>query len=300
MKRASFSRPAGELFFRLWGALPPRFIRLAAKGGGLLWYKLDQRHRQVAESNIRLALGYQDERAVQSLAKENFIHIAQVLLEAPMVASITAENCKDFVTVQGLELLQSSLQLGKGVFYLSGHIGNWEWQGYVSPFFVRNRLNVVVRPLSSDRLNRLLSVLRERSGNRIIDKKDATRPIFRALQRNEMVGVLLDQNSSRGSGVYAPFFGVHVVTHRALATLAIKSGAPVHPAFNWREPSGKYCIEIQPAIPIPRNGSLKQRVYEATSLFNSALEAQIRRYPSQWFWIHRRFKHYRTDFVELK
>jgi len=299
MKSLNSNQPTVELFFKLWGALPPHFIRWTAKWAGLLWYKLDQRHRQVAESNIRLALGRQDERTVQSLAKDNFIHIAQVFLEMPIVASITAENCKDFVTVRGMEFLQSSMELGKGVFYLSGHIGNWEWQGYVSPFFVSNRLNVVARPLSSNRLNRLLSTLRERSGNRIIDKKDATHPIFRALQQNEMVAVLLDQNSSRGSGIYAPFFGVYALTHRALAVLAIKSGAPVHPVFNWRESSGKYCIEVQPAIPIPQTGSLNERVYEATALFNSALEAQIRRHPSQWFWVHRRFKHHRSDFVEL-
>lgn len=300
MKTANCARSAAECFFRCWGALPYGLIRVAAKWGGLLWYRIDKRHRQVAESNIRLALGYQDERAVQSLAKANFIHIAQVFLEAPMLASITGENCNDFVTVEGLEHLQDSLELGKGLFLLTGHIGNWEWLAHITPFFVRNRLNVVVRPLSSNWLNHLLSNLRERSGNRIIDKKDATRPIFSALQRNEMVGVLLDQNSSRGSGIYAPFFGVFVVTHRALATLAIKSGAPVHPAFNWREPSGKYRIKVQPAIPIPQTGSIKQRVYETTALFNHALEAQIRHHPSQWFWVHRRFKHYRTDFVELK
>lgn len=299
MKTAGPARSAAEWFFRCWGALPPHFIRLAAKWGGLLWYRIDKRHRQVAESNIRLALGYQDERTVQSLARANFIHIAQVFLEAPLVASITRENHSDFVTVEGLEYLQESLRLGKGLFLLTGHIGNWEWLAHVAPFFLHSRLNVVVRPLSSRWLNHHLSNLRERSGNRIIDKKDATRPIFSALQRNEMVGILLDQNSSRGSGIYAPFFGVFVVTHRALATLAIKSGAPVHPGFNWREPSGKYHIEVQPAIPIPQSGSIKQRVYAATALFNRALEAQIRHYPSQWFWIHRRFKHYRTDFVEL-
>lgn len=299
MNTTRSARPAGERLLRLWGALPLRFIRSAAKWGGLLWYRIDKRHRRVAEANIRLALGYRDERAVQALAKANFRHIAQVFLETPVIASITRENCNDFVTVQGLEYLQDSFKLGKGLFLLTGHIGNWEWTGHVTPFFVRNRFNMVVRPLSSNRLDLLLTSLRERSGNRIITKKDATGPIFEALRQNEIVAVLLDQNSSRGSGVYAPFFGVFAVTHRALATLAIKSGAPVHPGFNWREPSGKYCIEVQPAIPMPRTGTIKQRVHEATARFNSALEAQIRRHPSQWFWIHRRFKHCRTDFVEL-
>lgn len=279
-----------ELFLDLWGALPPHFICRAAKWGGLLWYAVDRRHRDVAKSNIRLALRYDSDKKIDGLAKANFIHLTTVFFETLGAARISSENCSEFVSVNGLEFLLQSLDKGKGIFTLTGHFGNWEWLAYVTPFFIKNRLNVIVRPLNSARFNRILTHLRERTGNRVIDKKRATGAIFRALENNEMIGVLLDQVSSRGEGVYAPFFGVYVLTNRALASLAIKTGSPVHPIFIRRDANGKYAIEVEPAINIPTSGSLRERILQATTLFNLSIERQIRADPSQWYWIHRRFK----------
>lgn len=286
---------AVELFLKLWGALPPHFFRWAAKWGGKLWYKVDRRHRKVAESNIRLAFGYTSDQKVRALAEANFIHLTTVFLETLWVGRINGENSHDYVSVKGVELIEESLAKKKGVFMLTAHYGNWEWMAYLAPFYIRNRFNIIVRPLNSPWLNKLLVYLRERSGNRIIDKNKATKAVFKALHCNEMVGILVDQVSSRGEGVYAPFFGVHVLTNRALAALAIKTGSPVHPSFIRRQTDGKYAVEIEPAIPIPKTGSLKDRIFSSTALFNRSIEQQIRRDPSQWYWIHRRFKRYVRD-----
>lgn len=258
--------------------------------GGLLWYAIDRRHREVAKANIRLALVYDSDKKVEELARANFVHLTTVFFETLGISRISPENCKDFITVNGLEFLLESLGKGKGLYLLTAHFGNWEWLAYVTPFYLRNRLNVVARPLNSVTLNRMLTKLREQSGNRVIDKKRASKAIFGSLRANEMIGVLLDQVSSRGEGVYAPFFGVYVLTNRALASLAIKTGSPVHPAYIRRSQNGKYNIEIGPAISIPARGSLQERVFQATSLFNLSIERQIRTDPTQWYWIHRRFK----------
>jgi len=288
-----------ESFLVLWGGLPPHFFRWAARWGGKLWYKLDHRHRRVAESNIRLALGYTSDQKVRALAEANFIHLTTVFLETLCIARINSKNSHDYVSVSGLELLQESFSKKKGLFMLTAHYGNWEWMAYLAPFYISNRFNIIVRPLNSPWLNKLLVYLRERSGNRIIDKKRATKSIFRALRNNQMVGMLLDQVSSRGEGVYAPFFGVYVLTNRALASLAIKTGSPVHPAFIQRQSDGKYRVEIKPAIAMPTTGSLKDRVFHATTLFNRSIEQQIRSDPAQWYWIHRRFKRYVRNLDEV-
>ncbi len=291
--------PVIETFLKLWGGLPPHFFHRAARWGGSLWYKLDGRHRRVAESNIRLALGHASEQEIRALARANFIHLATVFLETLYVGRLNNENAHRFVSVSGLELLEESLGKGNGLFLLTGHLGNWEWLAYLTPFYISNRLNVIVRPLSSPWLNKVLVYLRERSGNRIIDKKRVTKTVFKALQNNEMVGILLDQAASRGEGIYAPFFGVYVLTHRGLASLAVKTGSPVHPVFIQRRTDGKYAVEIGPAIEIPTKGPVKDRVYQATTLFNRSIEQQIRRDPAQWYWIHRRFKRHVHHFTEV-
>ena len=231
-----------ESFLMLWGGLPPHFFSRTAKWGGTLWYKLDRRHRKVAESNIRLALGYTSDQEIKALVKENFIHLATVFLETLSIARFNGRNSYDYASATGLDLLEESLAGGKGLFLLTSHFGNWEWLAYLTPFHVSKPLNIIVRPLNSPWLNKALLYLRERSGNRVIDKKKATQAVFQALQNNEMVGILLDQVASRGEGIYAPFFGVYVLTHRALAALAIKTGAPVPPAFIRPQPDGKKLV----------------------------------------------------------
>lgn len=283
-----------ERLLKPFEAMSPQVIRWLARKLGALWYILDRRHRTIAIHNIRLALGYSDPRA-RALARENFAHLAQVFLEATTMPRINQQNYRQFVMPIGSELIQQSLKLGRGVLLLGGHFGNWEWMAHCAPFFVSSRLYVVVRPLDSIRLNHFVYQLRAKSGNGIISKKNALRPILRALRENAMVGMLLDQNAHRRKGIRAPFFGGYVPTSGGLALVAIKTGAPVHPVFSWRDPSGKYHILIRPALSLPGEGTVDERIWHATALFNRCLEEQIRYDPSQWYWVHRRFKNYTTQ-----
>ena len=275
-------------------ALPAPAIHWLARLFGTAWYALDSRHRRTAVDNIRLALGY-SKPAARKLARENFIHLAQVFWEAPTLRRIHRDNYRRFVTPIGTEHIEHSLTLGRGVLLLTGHFGNWEWMAHCASFFLPARLHVVVRPLDSSRLNDVVHQLRVQSGNGVINKKNALRPILKALRENAMVGILLDQNANRSRGVWAPFFGGCVPTSGGLAMVALKSGAPVHPVFSWRSPSGNYHIQISPALSLPEHGAVQERVRLATARFNRCLEQQIRFDPTQWYWVHRRFKHYRVE-----
>lgn len=272
----------------LWGKLPSSRIQRGAEYCGLIWYALDRRHRSIAEANIRLALGYSPEEA-RKLARANFIHLARVVLETTELAYIHKNNIHDFVEVRGVHHLEESLKLGKGILLLTGHLGNWEWMAYCAPFYLPARLNVIARPLTPLRLNQLVCRLREKSGNRVIARKNASREILKALGRNEMVGILFDHNAKRRMAIRVPFFGADVPTNRGVALLALKSGAPVHPAFCRRNSSGKFHMEAWPALPMPSEGSMEERIRKATTLFNHCIEEQIRRDPAQWFWVYRRF-----------
>jgi KDO2-lipid IV(A) lauroyltransferase len=193
------------------------------------------------------------------------------------------------VRIEGLEHLAAATDGTSGVLLLTGHFGNWELLG-LAHALTRLPLTVVVRPLDSSVLNRLAERLRARTGAELIAKRSALRPVLRALRHGRMVGILLDQNASRDEGVFVPFFGRPASTSRSLALLAVRTGRPIVPVFIHREPDGRHRIVIEPALPVPAAISPEAAVVELTAECARRTEAIIRRWPEQWFWLHRRWR----------
>lgn len=265
---------------------------LAGAFFGTLWYALDRRHRKTAEENIRLALGVNG-TAARRIVRNNFRHLATVFAEFPCVVRMNGRNIHRFVEPHGIDHIRRSLEKRRGALILTSHFGNWEWMAYGAPFFLPARLNIVARPIRPQALNRWVTAMRERSGNRVIVKEHALIHALKALKRNEIVGFLLDHNAGKKTGLWAPFFGGYVLTHKTLAHIALRTGAPVHPVFNRRLPDGRYRIDVAPEITPPASGSPEERAYAMTVMFNQIIEDQIRQAPEQWYWIHRRFRRFR-------
>lgn len=271
-----------------------RAARFAGAVFGALWYAVDRRHRKTAEENIRLALGVNG-KAARQIARANFRHLARVFAEFFTLARINAQNIDRFIEPHGVDHIRRSLEKKRGVLILTSHFGNWEWMAYAAPFFLPTRLHIVARPIRPEALNRWVTAMRERSGNRVITKQHALIHALKALKRNEIVGFLMDHNAGKKTGVWAPFFGGYVLTHKTLAHIALKTGAPVHPVFNRRIPDGRYRIDVGPEIPPPLSGSAEERADAMTAAFNQIIENEIRQTPEQWYWIHRRFRRFRYE-----
>ena len=135
-----------------------------------------------------------------------------------------------------MEYIGQAMAHGRGIFFLTGHFGNWELLA-ATHGLAGFGLSVVVRPLDNPYLDALIARARERSGLRAISKREAVQGVRAALARGECIGILLDQDAGR-DGVFVPFLGHPASTSRALAVLAIKTRSPVVPAFIHRLPDG--------------------------------------------------------------
>jgi len=113
---------------------------------------------------------------------------------------------------------------------------------------------------------------------------------MKALARNRVVGILIDQRAKRSEGIWADFFGKEAPTTPALAVLAMKTEAPVVPVFMIRDGFNRHRLVIQEPLALVHTGDVKKDVEANTQLFNSKLESMIRQYPDQWFWVHRRWE----------
>jgi len=253
--------------------------------GDLGWWVLARR-RGVAVANLRRAFG--DERsaaALERLARQSFQHLGMnvtevcVLLFRPRAAMLAR------MELVGHDHLERAAARGKGILLLSAHLGNWELLAS-SHALTAFPLSIVVRPLDEPLLQRLAERFRRRSGVELIGKRRALSEIVEALRQGRMVGVLLDQNSSRSEGVFVPFFRVPASTSKGLALLSLRTGAPVVPVFIRRVDGGRHRVEVDAPLPVPAD----RDVLAYTAAFTRVIEAAIRRTPEQWFWMHDRWR----------
>jgi KDO2-lipid IV(A) lauroyltransferase len=270
--------------------LPRPLARGIGIGLGMLVYLLHWRLRRVGTRNLELCFPDMPTSERKRILRGVFASIGRQLAEVPKFPDYTRENVSRIADYVGLENFLEAERLGKGVLFLTAHIGGWEI-GSLAHSVYGHPLHAVMRPLDNPYLDRLTRRLRTCHGNWVIDKDEFARGVLGALRRGETVGVLMDTNMTPPEGIFVDFFGRAACTSSSIARLAIKTGAAVVPAFTvWDRRAGKYHIEFEPAVAPVLTGDLDADIAATTSEYNRVLERVITRYPEQWLWVHRRWK----------
>jgi len=264
--------------------LPRRWAWVLARGYvRLLELFLPRLHRVVLR-NLALAMPELSPAEHRRIVRGVFRSLARLLAVFSRFPRLNRENLAEWIRLEGFEYVEAARLLGRGVLFATAHLGNWELSAYAYSRLVEP-MHVVVRPLDNPRLDALVERRRTLGGNRLIEKKEFARGILKALAANQAVGILIDQNSSPGEGVFVDFFGVRACASTGLARLAAHSQAPVIPGFAlWSEEEARYVLRFY--RPVEITGDLQAD----TQRLQSQLESVIRQYPDQWLWIHRRWK----------
>jgi KDO2-lipid IV(A) lauroyltransferase len=189
------------------------------------------------------------------------------------------------VETEGLQHFDQALSEGRGVVALGGHIGNWEFLGgYLA---LRGYpINVLATQVSNTRLDNLLMGIRESTGMKVLERSRSLIGAFRCLKKGEILGVLMDQDTSVES-VVVDFLGHPAKTPVGPVKLASGTGADVVPIAMLMTPDGKYRIEAKERLAIGGNGDTLERDVTKCS---EAIAEFIRSEPSQWVWMHKRWK----------
>ncbi len=267
----------------------PRSLTLVIGGWlGTLVYYLAPQQRELACEHLRDCLTFSDERRVKAVAKQCFENLGKTVVEFMQLPRLDKQQIQQYVTFEGVEHVQQALARGKGAIILTGHFGNWELlaasiSATVAP------LTPIVRELRSARLNALVSSYREKSGYRTIDRDTGVRHALRCLKRNELLGIVADVDTAV-SGVFVDFFGRRAYTPYSPVAIARKTGAAILPTFIVRQPDGSHHAIIEPPLALKRTSMKEKDLVANTQKFTKIIESYIRRYPTQWIWMHRRWK----------
>ena len=278
------------LIIKFVGALPRSLARAAAILLGWAVYLLHIRLRHVGRRNLALAFPEKSQHERARILRGVFTSFGRQLAEVCLFPKYARENVSEVVVYDGFENFERALARGKGVLFLTAHLGGWELSAFAHSLY-GHPLHVVMRPLDNVYLDRLTRRYRTMHGNQMIDKDDNVRGLLSAMKAGETVGILMDTNMTPPQGVFVDFFGIPACTASGMARIAMRTDAAVVPGFTiWDPELQKYRLRFDLALDLVRTGNDDADIIANTARFTKVIEDYVRRYPDQWLWVHRRWK----------
>ncbi len=278
-----------KLFVQFLGRIPRPVARSISDFLGLVWFKIDKRHRTIVLENIKLSLDpSMEDHQVRTVTRQIFKNIMGIIFEIGWAYTLNETEFSRYFIFKGQEHLEKALKKKKGVLALTCHMGNWELLCQaVSLLGLKNA--ILYRKLDFEPLDRFMLEIREQFGTKLIPLKGASRKVDELLAQGQVVGTLLDQNVDWYEGCFVDFFGRPACTNRGVASLVLRTKAPVVPMFISRQ-GERYTIEFLPEVPLVQTGDPTKDLEINTQNYTSAIETMIRKCPDQWLWVHNRWK----------
>jgi KDO2-lipid IV(A) lauroyltransferase len=288
--REWFEYAAVWMILKVLGVLPRSIARGLACGVARTMYSLLPKLRKTAEFNLRLAFPERSDGQRQAVIHGMVRNLGWMAAEFARLPRYTKENIGEIVILDGHENFLEGQRRGKGVLYLTGHIGAWELSSFAHALY-GFPLHYMARPLDNPRVDALVNCYRCLSGNRPVFKNESARSLLKILRDAGTVGILADQNTMPEEGVFVDFFGTTACTTTGLARVALHTDAAVVPGYAyWDAGIGKYRLRFEPVVELSRSGDTERDVFVNTQKFAKVIEGIIRKYPEQWVWVHARWK----------
>ncbi len=275
---------------RLVGLLPRPAARLAGQAIGALAFFLLPRLRRVGYRNLSIAFPALSRRQHIAILRTEYRSLGWLLAEFCQMRKYTPENTRSFIAYDGLDRYLAARDRQKGVLILTGHLGAWELSSFYHSL-MGYPMSLVIRRLDNPLVDRLVNQIRCLHGNRVVHKDDFARGLLSAMRQGETVGILMDTNMTPPQGVFVDFFDIPACSASGMARVALKTGAAVLPGFLlWQDSTQAYVLHFGQQLELVRTGNHEADIQANTALFTQVLEGYIRQYPSQWLWLHRRWK----------
>lgn len=242
-----------------------------------------------------LAIAFPEKSAAErwKILLASYRNLGRMVAECAHLADITPANVGATVRLDddGIwheEMLPHLAE--QGILILTGHFGNWELFAYTYGL-LGHPVSLVHQTIKNPLVDAYVERMRSGGGTRLFRKQEAARAVLRALKERALVVLPLDQNQSRRAGIFVDFFGIPANTSEGLARIALRTGAPIYPAFLVRDgTSARHRIVFLPRVEIGSMADRDLAARELTQRCTAVLEAMIRSHPDHWLWTHKRWR----------
>jgi len=274
------------------GRLPAPAAYGVGRAMGKIAYLLARNLRRTGTTNLRLAFPEKSEEERDQLLRECFDSLGRQLGLFSQMSSRSGDELKQLIEVRGWENLEAAVaEHGQKLVLITGHLGAWELTSFGFSL-LGHGVTFLVRRIDNPSIEEMVDRVRTKFGNTTVDKLSAARSMLKLLRSGEhALGLLPDLNTLDDEAIFVDFFGVPAATTFLIAKLAVRTNTPLVPFFApWSEEKGKYLLIAEPPIFPECTGDEEADVRRVTIEITRRLENQIRQFPGQWLWIHKRWK----------
>jgi len=245
-------------------------VRLAAPGP-----------RRAVERNLAQVLGGRGKRHAWAV-RGVFRHVLRNYYDTFRLPAMSADEVRRSTVLQGREHLDAALAAGTGAILVTAHVSSVALATQALVLHTETPATVAVEPVEPPELLDLLLRVRGSHGVRYVPLGPALfGELTAALRRNELVCLVVDRDVG-GGGIPVEFFGRPATLPTGPALLALRTGAPIIPAFASRRPDGRLDGHLASPLIVTRGGSRRETVAEISGLVTRRLEYHIGTFPEQW------------------
>lgn len=267
---------------------PGRASRVGDVLGALVFHATGMRKKLVMEHMARVFGMTGDSEELRAMSRSVYRQLGRTAVEHARLLAGRTSDLRDRLDVSGEAHIARARNRGRGVILVTGHFGYWELLG-ATVAMLGYPITVVAKKLHNPAVDGLVHAGRERLGMAVATMDKAPAAVYRALRRNECVGLLADQDAGSG-GVFVDFLGMRASTYQGPALFALRTGAPIVPCFIIRSGPERHRVCFETPIEAIPTGDEPADIARITQAYTDVLARYIMDYPDHWFWVHRRWK----------
>jgi KDO2-lipid IV(A) lauroyltransferase len=255
----------------------------------LIFYYIVPVRKSTVIDNLKIAFPGFTKEKIKEISFDVYKSFSIFFIEILVFPRLKRDKIKAELEFSDPDLVIKKFNEGKGLIILSAHFGNWE----LIPPAIGVQLGLtghtIVKPLRNPHVDKWMNNLRRRFGNKVIPLGISLRRTYQCLKEKKMIGIAADQRGPE-EGVKVRFFNTEVPVYSGPSVLSLKTGAPILSLLAVRQKNYKYKILVKEIDTKGLPEKFDESVVELTQRHTLHLEEIIRKYPEQWFWMHKKWK----------
>lgn len=294
----SFLKCLGYLFLYM-----PHFLRLGfAKTIALILFLLDRRRKFDLLTNLDFAYNHSlSPSQKKEILKTNYLNLVYNSISFFMLSVSNKAQILNTIKIDKPEIIHKLLETNTKIVFVTAHFGNWEYTTPAFSCYFNHKITAVARMTPYPLINEYLIKVRSKFNITILDKKGAAIPLARALKKDNVVGIVTDQNTTSKEGELVDFFGKKVRHTPIASLLARKFDAKIiHFIAYYSKDYKKILIKILPPIEFQKTDDTQSDIHNLTQIQSDILEQIIRENPKEWLWFHKKFKNQYPEIYKAK